>query len=330
MSLSNMLFRRLIGQPLTTAQGAEERLNKTTALAVFSSDALSSTAYATEEILAVLAVAAMATGGRSFFYVLPISLVIAVLLWLITFSYRQTIHAYPSGGGAYIVAKENLGMHAGLTAAAALLVDYTLTVAVSISSGVAAITSAAQGTQFAWMSDYRVSLCLAAIALDRPGEPAGHPRVGSDLRGADLPLRRQPAGHDRLGAGLSFSNRRHSECNVRRHQAGRGLCIAAAELVSHPGGVLERLHGAHGRGGDLERRAGIQEAGVGECGHDTDLDVVALDRAVPGHKRAGLPLRRAAPGQRDRHFAVCSNHLHGTIAAGLTTWSRRRQREFFW
>ena len=97
----------------------------------------------------MLAVAAMATSGQSFFYVLPISLVIAVLLWLITFSYRQTIHAYPSGGGAYIVAKENLGTYAGLAAAAALLVDYTLTVAVSISSGVAAITSAAQGTQFA-------------------------------------------------------------------------------------------------------------------------------------------------------------------------------------
>src|SRR5206468_6320074 len=95
----------------------------------------------------------------------PISLVIAVLLWLITFSYRQTIHAYPSGGGAYIVAKENLGMHAGLTAAAALLVDYTLTVAVSISSGVAAITSAVQGTQFAWLSNYSVALCLTAIAL---------------------------------------------------------------------------------------------------------------------------------------------------------------------
>jgi amino acid transporter len=165
MSMSSMLFRRLIGKPLTTEQGAEERLNKTTALAVFSSDALSSTAYATEEILAVLAVAAMATGGRSFFYVLPISLVIAVLLWLITFSYRQTIHAYPSGGGAYIVAKENLGMHAGLTAAAALLVDYTLTVAVSVSSGVAAITSAAQGTRFAWLSNYSVALCLTAIAL---------------------------------------------------------------------------------------------------------------------------------------------------------------------
>jgi amino acid transporter len=164
MPLWNRFYRQLIGRPLGTAQSAHERLSKRVALAVFSSDALSSTAYATEEILTVLAVAAVA-GGSPFFYVLPISLAIVVLLWLITFSYRQTIHAYPSGGGAYIVAKENLGMYPGLTAAAALLVDYTLTVAVSISSGVAAVTSAVQGTPFAWVSGHRVVLCLAAIAL---------------------------------------------------------------------------------------------------------------------------------------------------------------------
>jgi amino acid transporter len=165
MSMSSTLFRHFIGQPLATEQAVHERLSKRIALAVFSSGALSSTAYATEEILTVLAVAAVATAGRSFFYVVPISLAIVVLLWLITFSYRQTIHAYPSGGGAYIVAKENLGMYAGLTAAAALLVDYTLTVAVSISSGVAAITSAAQGTPVAWLIDYRVALGLTAIAF---------------------------------------------------------------------------------------------------------------------------------------------------------------------
>src|SRR3954451_8302867 len=165
MPLLNRMFRRLIGRPLETAQSAHERLSKRVALAVFSSDALSSTAYATEEILTVLAVATLAGGGLASFYVLPISLAIVVLLWLITFSYRQTIHAYPSGGGAYIVAKENLGVYAGLTAAAALLVDYTLTVAVSISSGVAAVTSAVQGTPFAWISDHRVVLCLAAITL---------------------------------------------------------------------------------------------------------------------------------------------------------------------
>ena len=157
------LKRFIIGRALKTEQAAHERLTKKTALAVFSSDALSSTAYATEEILLVLAVAAAATHGQSFYYVLPVSAGIAVLLAIVAVSYRQTIHAYPSGGGAYIVAKENLGTNAGLVAAASLLVDYVLTVSVSIAAGVAAITSAAQGTRFAWLDDHKVFLCLMFI-----------------------------------------------------------------------------------------------------------------------------------------------------------------------
>jgi len=159
------LKRFIIGRALKTEQAAHERLTKKTALAVFSSDALSSTAYATEEILLVLAVAAAATHGQSFFYVLPISVGIAVLLAIVAVSYRQTIHAYPSGGGAYIVAKENLGTTPGLVAAASLLVDYVLTVSVSIAAGVAAITSAAQGTRLAWLNDHKVILCLVFIAF---------------------------------------------------------------------------------------------------------------------------------------------------------------------
>lgn len=163
--LFSPLKRLLIGRALKTEHAAHERLSKKTALAVFSSDALSSTAYATEEILLVLAVAAAATQGQSFFYVLPVSLGIAVLLAIVAISYRQTIHAYPSGGGAYIVAKENLGTNAGLAAGASLLVDYVLTVSVSIAAGVAAITSAAQGTRFAWLDDHKVLLCLVFIGF---------------------------------------------------------------------------------------------------------------------------------------------------------------------
>jgi amino acid transporter len=162
----NALKRLLVGQPLPTSQSVQERLTKRVALAVFSSDALSSVAYATEEILLVLAVAAAyAHDSGPFFYVLPISLTIAVLLWLVTASYRQTIHAYPSGGGAYIVAKENLGTTAGLTAAAALLVDYVLTVSVSVAAGVEAVTSAAQGTDLAWLARHRAAVCVGMIAL---------------------------------------------------------------------------------------------------------------------------------------------------------------------
>ena len=163
--MATAIKRLFVGRALRTEQAIHERLTKKTALAVFSSDALSSTAYATEEILLVLAVAAAATNGSSFTYVIPVSVGIAVLLGIVATSYRQTIHAYPSGGGAYIVAKENLGIIPGLVAAAALLVDYVLTVSVSIAAGVAAITSAVQGTHYAWVIDHKVALCLICIAF---------------------------------------------------------------------------------------------------------------------------------------------------------------------
>ena len=163
--MATAIKRLLVGRALRTEQAAHERLTKKTALAVFSSDALSSTAYATEEILLVLAVAAAATANGSFSYVIPISIAIAALLAIVATSYRQTIHAYPSGGGAYIVAKDNLGTTPGLVAAASLLVDYVLTVSVSIAAGVAAITSAVQDTRYAWLSEHKVLLCLVFIAF---------------------------------------------------------------------------------------------------------------------------------------------------------------------
>lgn len=159
------LKRILFGNPIANEHAHHERLNKKTGLAVFSSDALSSTAYATEEILLVLAVAVAYGQTTSFNYVVPISIAIGLLIWIVAFSYRQTIHAYPSGGGAYIVAKDNLGTNAGLTAAASLLVDYILTVAVSISAGVAAITSAVQGTKYEWLTGYTIHLCIGFIVF---------------------------------------------------------------------------------------------------------------------------------------------------------------------
>jgi amino acid transporter len=130
--------RLLFGRPLPSERLEHEQLPKTTALAVLASDAISSVAYATEQILLALAI----LGTAALSYVVPISAVIAGLLVLVALSYRQTVFAYPQGGGSYTVARENLGAGSGLVAAAALLTDYTLTVAVSISAGVAAITSA--------------------------------------------------------------------------------------------------------------------------------------------------------------------------------------------
>jgi amino acid transporter len=150
------LKRLFIGTPLPTAQSRHERLGKATALAVFASDALSSVAYATEEILLVLILAGTAALG----YSLPIGIAIAILIAIVVASYRQTIHAYPRGGGAYIVAKDNLGVSAGLVAAAALLIDYVLTVAVSVAAGIVAVTSAVP-----LLFPYRVWLCLLAVTI---------------------------------------------------------------------------------------------------------------------------------------------------------------------
>jgi amino acid transporter len=158
------LKRFLVGQPIPSHLALHERLSRVTGLAVLSSDALSSVAYATDFILATLVVA----GIGAFTYAIPISLVIATLLAIVAFSYRQTIHAYPTGGGAYIVAKENIGPTSGLIAAASLLVDYTLTVAVSISAGVLAITSALPR-----LDAYRVEICLAFLAILTVGNLRG-------------------------------------------------------------------------------------------------------------------------------------------------------------
>ena len=147
----------VFGRPLASERLEQERLNKKTALAVLSSDAISSVAYATDQILFVLG---GAIGLAAVNYVLPISAVIVGLLVLVGLSYRQTVFAYPNGGGSYTVARENLGVMPGLVAAAALLTDYVLTVAVSISGGVAAITSA-----YPSLAPHAVLLCSLSILL---------------------------------------------------------------------------------------------------------------------------------------------------------------------
>lgn len=150
------LKRVLIGAPLATAQAEYERLTKFKALAVLSSDAISSVAYATEAILVTL----IAAGSASLGLTLPISVAIVGLLCIVTLSYRQTIAAYPRGGGSYIVAKENLGTLPGLVAAASLLIDYVLTVAVSISAGVHNLAAL-----FGELSPYVVPLGVGLVVL---------------------------------------------------------------------------------------------------------------------------------------------------------------------
>lgn len=154
--MPHSLKRLLFGTPLETSRMLHERVNAPIGLAVFASDALSSVAYATEEIL--LALVLVGTSGLP--YLLPIAVAISLLIWIVAFSYRQTIAHYPDGGGAYIVAKDNLGTGAGLVAGAALLIDYVLTVAVSVAAGVAAVVSALPA-----LAPYRVPIAVAIIGF---------------------------------------------------------------------------------------------------------------------------------------------------------------------
>jgi amino acid transporter len=158
------LKRLLVGSPIPTAQQRHERLGKAAGLAIFASDPLSSNAYATEEILRVLILA----GTVALSYSLPIATGIALLILIVITSYRQTIRAYPRGGGAYIVAKDNLGIFPALLAGAALLTDYVLTVAVSVAAGVAALTSAIPE-----LVPYRVGLCVFAVIVIALGNLRG-------------------------------------------------------------------------------------------------------------------------------------------------------------
>src|SRR3990172_9139884 len=152
----NKLKYKVVGSPLPSELLAEKRLNKVRALAAFSPDALSSVAYANQEIFLGLVLAGSAGLSLQF----PIALAITLLLVIVALSYAQTIYGYPSGGGSYVVARENLGTYPGLVAGGALLLDYILTAAVSLTAGVAAIASA-----FPELWPYRVWLALGLLIV---------------------------------------------------------------------------------------------------------------------------------------------------------------------
>ncbi len=155
----SLVKRVLIGRPIASSDEGHHRLHKRIALPVFASDAISSTAYATDEILIVLLTQA-GIGAAAWGKLVPLAIVVAILLVIVVLSYRQTIYAYPSGGGSYVVSRENLGETPSLIAGASLLTDYILTVAVSVAGGVLAIQSA-----FGFNSGYRVPLCLGLITV---------------------------------------------------------------------------------------------------------------------------------------------------------------------
>ena len=153
------LKKLLIGNPISSEDQEHQRLRKLIALPIFASDAISSTAYATDEILVVLLLQA-SIGAHAFKLLIPIAIIVCILMVIVVLSYRQTIHAYPSGGGAYVVSRENLGEIPSLVAGASLLVDYILTVSVSVAGGVLAMRTAT-----GFDTKYTVPVCLLCVVV---------------------------------------------------------------------------------------------------------------------------------------------------------------------
>ncbi len=247
-----------IGRPLANEDEITERLPKKKALAIFSSDAISSSAYATEEILRVLVLA----GAGALLVSIPIAIAITLMLTVVTVSYRQVCRAYPNGGGAYVVAQANLAPIFGLIAAAALLIDYVMTVAVSTSSALDQIFSIAPDLERSARGDRP-----AGNPPRHRGEPARPPRVGQHLRRPDLPVRRARARHRRR-RGVPHRDRRGAaaaapaECGAVRDGAARDL--------PDPARLRQRLGGPDRSRGDRQRRAGLQATRGEERGEHDD------------------------------------------------------------
>ncbi len=191
----------VLGRPLATEEEKAERIGPAKGVPIFGLDALSSAAYGPEAALTIL----IPLGMAGVAYIVPIGISIVVLLAIVYFSYCQTITAYPQGGGSYTVASENLGVWAGLLAAASLMVDYVLTAAVGISAGVGALISAVPVLQ-----SHALALCLAYSHRGNAGESPGRQRSRRHLSGSHLSIHRLPAGHDRSRRGQNVGGGRTS------------------------------------------------------------------------------------------------------------------------
>ena len=285
------LKRILIGKPISSEEEAHQRIRKLVALPVFASDAISSTAYATDEILVVLLLQA-GIGATAFNLLTPIAVVVCVLLVIVVMSYRQTIHAYPSGGGAYIVSRENLGDTPSLVAGSSLLVDYILTVAVSVAGGVLAIRTA-----FGFSTAWTVPICLACILLMTVVNLRGVKESGAAFAGPTyfyvimlLIL---------LGTGFYRVFVQHvppiPDSMLSEEAIAASRLTAASACTCWPG-VLVRCRRALGCRGGVERRTSVQDAREQERrahpGGDGCDPGLVLPRSVgPGFSPQAVPRR---------------------------------------
>ena len=303
-SISYRLKRRLLGAPLHSEELEHQRLGKPTALAVFASDNLSSSAYATEEILHVLLPVA---GVIAFSLVMPITIAMCVVLGFLILSYRETIKEYPSAGGAYLVTKDNFGPTAAQVAGASLLIDYILTVAVSSAAGTAALTSA-----FDALEPYRVPIALFFIALVAFGNLRGVKESGRIfavptyffmVSDGAAPRHRRLEVPGRRPARL-LGGDRGGPAHPRGRGAERRGPAAGREALRRAPRVRLGRRGRHRRRGDLERRAGVPQARVAQRPADAGDHGRRARRHVP---------RPVGPGGRDPRAPVRERHAHGDL-----------------
>ena len=274
--------RTLVGRRMPMGSLEDELLPRWVALPIFASDPLSSVAYATEAGLVVLVAASVASRGL----VVPISAVIAALLVVVVLSYRQTIFAYPNGGGSYVVAKENLGQLAGLVAAASLLTDYVLTAAVSIASGVLAVTSAVPE-----LSSHAVELSLGVLVVLVLVNLRGVRESGFVFALPDVRLHHRDRRHHRRRI-RAWPRQRLADGARPRSRARRPR--GRRRPGRAPAGVRLGLQRADRRRGDLERRHGVPPPAGAQRREHADVDGRDRRRAVPRRLGAGLEDRRAA------------------------------------
>ncbi|MET3852525.1 hypothetical protein ABIE48_006458 [Paenibacillus sp. OAE614] len=268
--------RFLIGRPLKSGQLGEQKLNKTKALAILSSDALSSVAYGPEQILLVL----VTVSAVAFWYTIPIGIGILILLLALILSYRQIIFAYPHGGGAYVVSKKNLGINPGLIAGGSLLVDYILTVAVSVSSGTDAITSAFPG-----LHPYNVVIACALVVLITILNLRGITESASILA-YPVYLFVLALFHSDRGRLVQNRNRTGAPNPARanRHAGSRDLPVSAAA------GFCFRELGAHRGGGHLQCDSELSRPGAEQCLQNLNGHGHAFGDPVRRHRLSRLLL----------------------------------------
>ena len=290
--VGSALKRLLVGRALSTSAQEHQLLPKSLALPVFSSDTLSSVAYATEEMMLVFITA----GVAALTYRIPVAFAIVALLAIVVTSYRQTVRAYPRGGGSYIVARENLGTIPGLIAAAAILTDYVLTVAVSITAGTIAITSAAPS-----LADHKVLIASGLVALVTAANLRGVKEAGA--------LFALPTYGFVVIVGITIVTglwQCLSECHTAATADLPGRAGGRRDAVPRPARVLLRRVRAHRRRGGGRRRAGVPPTAGEERRRDARDHGIARQLAVPRYHGVVGPPRRPDHAMRWRNRDRCS------------------------